>query len=477
MQKSYIEEQIDAVKEYLDCQKYIDELYEDKEQLKAIVINSDYWKNSQKVIQSVWIDKIEVDKSQTKYKNELKNDEYRYFIPGGLVIASLCEIYELTIAEGLKKNFGEKLDVGYCTEHMIDVSNYNDQLCSLQEELKKQMKVKFNLNANDEKLSADKIYTIVSELHDFETESKKLLLEFYKQEKNLKEEFECPHPHLFDLLRDNNLKTYIDDYKTKSLAEREKDPLRMIFRWNNNTQNYNLDNIKDIKEWFTKSITGMPNENRKDIYFVLLELFGKDFEFGGGSDGEIPKVKLWDKVDEKEVREWYIKNMPDTDLFDDLQIGEEKKTVIIEEQNYNNIDATAKENKSLIKDKNFNMDISKKNKKKNGTEKKQSKTSKTGYKIGLFLDILVTAVFVYLAITMSLYFLMALVVTVPLAIFFGLKLSASCLSGSCFKFGSGHSCKYEEEGDTLAPEKIPEQYIENDENKNEKPAKIVTKFD
>ena len=169
--------------------------------------------------------------------------------------------------------------------------------------------------------------------------------------------------------------------------------------------------------------------------------------------------------------------MPDTDLFDDLQIGEEKKTVIIEEQNYNNIDATAKENKSLIKDKNFNMDISKKNKKKNGTEKKQSKTSKTGYKIGLFLDILVTAVFVYLAITMSLYFLMALVVTVPLAIFFGLKLSASCLSGSCFKFGSGHSCKYEEEGDTLAPEKIPEQYIENDENKNEKPAKIVTKFD
>lgn len=55
-----------------------------------------------------------------------------------------------------------------------------------------------------------------------------------------------------------------------------------------------------------------------------------------------------------------------------MQIEKEKKIVIIEEHNDNN------------------MDVSKKNKKKNGTEEKQTETSKTGYKIGLGLDILVT---------------------------------------------------------------------------------------
>lgn len=458
MQKSYIKEQINEVKKYLYQQQCVDKLYEDKDQLKEIVMTSNYWKNRRSIIASVVSGQNMVKKStiygdekpkENPYMNN-KSDEYEkihtedsYSIEDGFVIFDLCQVFDVPISQDLKNIFGEKLNNQQKVKADAQV-DYDKKILALTSSLRKNIFQKCSFDTNAEELFDDQIYQIVSKLPDFETEGKKLLLEFYKQEKNPKEELKQPAPVLFNLLEDKNLKTYIDDYKTKSLKERSEDPLRYVFRWNNNTQNYNLNDMtknKTIKQWFESLMTGTSEEDRQDVYFILLELFGKDFEFGGGFGGKIPKARLWDKVDKKEAREWYRKNMSDTDLFGDLQIEEEekivteeKKTVIIEEQNYNNIDATAKENKSLIKGKNFNMDISKKNGKENGTEKKQSETSKTGYKIGLFLDILVTAVFVYLAITMSLYFLMALVVTVPLAIFFGLKLSARCLSGSCFKF-------------------------------------------
>ena len=59
--------------------------------------------------------------------------------------------------------------------------------------------------------------------------------------------------------------------------------------------------------------------------------------------------------------------------------------------------------------------------------RKESKTSNLVYKIGLFLDILITALLVYLAIKISLLFLISLVVTLPIGIFCAIKLCGCCL--------------------------------------------------
>ena len=455
MQRSYIKEQIDEVKKYLYQQQCVDKLYEDKDQLKEIVMTSNYWKNRRSIIASVVSGQKMVNKSKFYGEEKQKENPYMndnsdkfekihtedvYSIENGFVIFDLCQVFDVSISQDLKNIFGEKLNNQQNVKADAKV-DYDEKIFALTSSLRKNIFQKCSFDTNAEKLSDDQIYQIVSKLPDFQTESKKLLLEHYKQDNSLAAELKQPAPDLYNLLADKDLLTYIKEYKEKSLEDRKNDPLRYVFRWNSTTMNRNLDNetkTRTIKQWLASIMPEAFKQNGEDIYFILLELFGKDFEFGGGFEGKIPKARLWDKVDQKEVKEWYRKNMHDTDLFDDLKIEEEEKivieeekTVIIEEQDYNNIDATAKESKSFMKDENFNMDI---REKKNGTEKKQSKTSKTGYKIGLFLDILVTAVFVYLAITMSLYFLMALVVTVTLAIFFGCKLSASCLSGSCFKF-------------------------------------------
>ena len=118
------------------------------------------------------------------------------------------------------------------------------------------------------------------------------------------------------MFEDKNLLEHINKYKEKSLEERKKDPLRYVFRWNDGTQNHKLDNVtkdgKTIKKWFESLMEGSTkdekeSENKETVYFVLLELFGKDFEFGGCQYHDngiktIPKVKLWDKVNKKEVK-------------------------------------------------------------------------------------------------------------------------------------------------------------------------------
>ncbi len=230
------------------------------------------------------------------------------------------------------------------------------------------------------------------------------------------------------LLEDANLKTCIDEYKKKSLAEREKDPLRMIFRWNRNAKNYNLNSIiknKTIKLWFEDSMKKTPKENRQDIYFVLLELFGKDFEFGGEYDGEIPKAKLWDKVNEQEVRNWYKENKIQTDLFPDLKIE------IEDSLNKNNFNFT-----NII-----NQNRSKRT-------RKEPKTSNLGYKIGLVLDILATALFIYLAIKIIWLFCLFLVITLPVGIFCAIKLCRSCLNSCDNKI----KLPYENGNDSLSSE-------------------------
>lgn len=503
MNDSYIKESIDELKQYLAEKQNVDKLLEQTDKVKSIIMESDYWNDRKKIIKQVLGCNVHINTENIVEKTEVsllgchkvedKVVGYKCSIQGGSVIADLCNAFKVDIPQDLTTKFGQKLDF-QPRESSNPIGNCGEILSNLQQTLKKEILETLNIDLNT-KLSDDQIYQIVSRLPDYEEESKKLLLKSYRKTNGVENpdaELKQPNPDLFNLLEDKDLLKHINEYKKKSLEERKKDPLRMIFRCNRSTQNYDLNNItknKTIKQWFESLIKGTPKEDRAGIYFVLLELFGKDFEFGGNTEYSIPKAKLWTKVDEKEAKEWYRKNMPDTDLFDNLQIGEEEeivteeeKIVITEEQNDNDINTLVKEDKPSIKNKNFYMDISKKNEKKNRTEKKQSETSKTGYKIGLFLDILITVLFIFLAIKISLLFLISLVVTLPIGIFCVIKLCECCLSSPANRI----KLLYENSSDFLYSETIEPEYVTDqnnisleglENNEYEKPVKIVTKID
>ena len=476
MEDSYIKKSIDEVKQYLAEKQSVDELLGQTDKVKSIIMGSDYWNGREKIIKQVLRYNVCINQENIVEKGEFgvggiykygdKVVGCKYSIQGGSVIADLCNAFQVDIPQDLQTKFGPKLN--FQSEKSSDsADDYNKILSNLQQTLKKTISKTLNIDVNT-KLSDDQIYQIVSRLPDHKEESKKLLLKSYRKTNGVENpdiKLEQPAPNLFNLLGDEKLETYINEYRNKSLEERKKDPLRQVFRWNENTGKCKLENMtqnKTIQQWFTGSMSQTAREHRDDIYFVLLELFGKDFEFGGyqyENDGEtktVPKFKLWDKVNKKAVKDWYKEKKIHTDLFDDLQIEEEEKIVITEKQNDNNINATAKGNKSLMKGKNSNMDISKKNKEKNGTEKKQSETSKTGYKIGLGLDILVTAIFAILAIKISLLFLISLAVTVPIGIYCGIELCGCCLSSV--------NGKIETSGQYFSDE--PEESIAGDKNQN-----------
>ena len=346
MSNSYIKKSIDAVKKYLTEKQSVDELLGQKDKVKPIIMESDYWKYKKKTIGQVLRYNVCINKKDIVKKPEAGLTDYqpfvdevvgyKYSIQDGSVIADLCNAFKVDIPQDLTTKFGQKLASEF-EEISNSVNNYDKALSQLQQTLKEQISKTLGTDVNTE-LSDDHIYQIVSRLPDYEEESKKLLLKSHRKTNGVENpdaKLEQPAPDLFKLLGDEDLKTHIDNYRQKPLEERAKDPLRMIFRCNRSTQNYKLDNItknKTIKKWFEESINKtLAKKDKEDIYFVLLELFGKDFEFGGNYD--IPKAKLWDKVDEKEVREWYRKNMSDTDLFKDF-ITYQKNLVINGMNNY-----------------------------------------------------------------------------------------------------------------------------------------------
>ena len=515
MSNGYIKKSIDAVKKYLAEKQSVDELLGQTDKVKPIIMESDYWKYKKKTIWQVLRYNVCINKKDIVKKPEdgligyqPVVDEvvgYKYSIQDGSVIADLCNAFKVDIPQDLTTKFGQKLASEF-EEISNSVNNYDKALSQLHQTLKEKISKTLDIGVNTE-LSDDHIYQIVSRLPDYEEESKKLLLKSHRKTNGVENpdaKLEQPAPDLFKLLGDEDLKTHIDNYRQKPLEERAKDPLRMIFRCNRSTQNYKLDNItknKAIKQWFEESINKtLAKKDKEDIYFVLLELFGKDFEFGGNYD--IPKAKLWDKVDEKEVREWYRKNMPDTDLFDDLKKIEKKDDLninIVENNlNENNIDVLEPKNEydkekdkpnkigdsfdeSGFKSKEINTDIEI-NRNRSKRKRKKSKTSNLVYKIGLFLDILITALLVYLAIKISLLFLISLVVTLPIGIFCAIKLCQGCLSVDNQKI---QSPSISDDGflysETHEPEDVPnlnENYgLENGGNNNndEKPVIIFTK--
>ena len=508
MSNSYIKESIDAVKKYLAEKQSVDELLGQKDKVKPIIMESDYWKYKKKTIGQVLRYNVCINKKDIVKKPEAGLTDYqpvvdevvgyKYSIQDGSVIADLCNAFKVDIPQDLTTKFGQKLASEF-EEISNSVNNYDKALSQLQQTLKEQISKTLGIDVNTEELSDDHIYQIVSRLPDYEEESKKLLLKSYRKTNGVENpdaKLEQPAPGLFNVLEDKNLKNYIDNYKSKSLEERKKDPLRMIFRWNHSTQNYKLDNIKDIKEWFESLIKGTPKEDRAGIYFVLLELFGKDFEFGGGCNGTIPKTKLWDKVDEKEVREWYRKNMSDTDLFKDLEI---EKTCLMKEEDKekNNLNTSDiieekinnKQNEKINtpkintsgnnkNDSDFNLRAKRRSRK---GRRKESKTSNLVYKIGLFLDILITALLVYLAIKISLLFLISLVVTLPIGIFCAIKLCGCCLGSRATTITSPYNYNGNVPAETIEHEYAPNQNnislegLEN--NEKGKPVTVIIKTD
>lgn len=110
-----------------------------------------------------------------------------------------------------------------------------------------------------------------------------------------------------------------------------------------------------------------------------------------------------------------------------------------------------------------------------------SKISNLGCKIGLCLDILITALLVYLAIKISLLFLISLVITVPIGIFCVIKLCQGCLSVDNKKIIVYDHEKDDFFSETSEPEYMPDQNnilledLEYNETIKKKPVKIVTK--
>ena len=483
------------------------------------------------------------------------------------ILAQLCEIYKVKIKDEICNKLGSNLDQKFIMSAraplnnsqltLVEYQKMNNQwanqekvanalekackelLTKLRQKIAEEHEGKFNffeLSPNkpkEWKWDDEAVYNLVSKLDEFKSNAKDIFLNKFREENEADDfdaKLEQPAPDLFSVLGDKNLKKYIDNYKSKSLEDRKKDPLRKVFRWNGNTQNYNLNKMKPIKQWFEKTMDKtLAEKDKEDIYFVLLELFGKDFEFGGGSGDKIPKVKLCNEVDEKEARKWYKKNMSDTDLFDDLQIEiEEEEKIVIEEKteedklhgNIINENGGGLINKSVsktntgnkqpktsetdyidlqieeekieektkegklhdnIRNKNCNDGLINKSNRKTNTGNKQPKTSKTGYIIGFIADVLITSLFVYLGLSSPLFFL-ALIITVPFGIFCVIKLCQGCLSVDNKKIQSpsisDDDFLYSE---THEPEYVPDQNnilledLECNETIKEKPVKIVTK--
>ncbi len=333
-----------------------------------------------------------------------------------------------------------------------------------------------------------------------------------KQLQNITHELYSWQLELCNFILAPDLKRYIDSYIRKPLSQRKIDPLRFLIPQMCSKDMFAIfdqDSSQAKREFFKLIERNSELKNVKDqqkVFYVLLELFDRE-RAGIDSKGYYhcnfrPLYSLT-QSERNKVKIWYKKNMPDTDLFDDLEIeNEEDKEQDEQESNINIIESNTynsdPNNKGIDKQsgKINTSDIIKNNLGEssssyvdtneisfNRSKKtiKKSKTLNLGYKIGLVLDILATAIFIYLAITISLYFLITLAITVPIGIFFGLRLCQGCLifgdnKIKTFDVDNNDGHFYSE---TCEPENEPKQDqkhdLENDQYKNDKPVKIVIK--
>ncbi|MBQ9491991.1 MAG: hypothetical protein IJU86_04405, partial [Firmicutes bacterium] len=165
------------------------------------------------------------------------------------------------------------------------------------------------------------VYEILSKSNQFQKNIKEeLYLPFVqKTSKRPREQNYIRVINLWDFLSAPDLENYVDQYIKKSLQERKNDPLRKILRFKNYLTSNDLRyETKEIKTFFTEKMVNTKAENREKIYFVLLELFGNEYEIA--SESNIPKVKLLDKAIQEDkdgkIKSYYESNMIDTDLFD-----------------------------------------------------------------------------------------------------------------------------------------------------------------
>ena len=344
------------------------------------------------------------------------------------LFVDLCDIYRIDISE-MKNVFENGMiyidDKKWCEKYNLLVNQGRQKL-------KTYLTKRYGQNFFE---NQELVYEILSKSNQFQKNIKEELYVPFVQKTN-KRPREQNYIHvinLWDFLSAPDLENYIDQYIKKTLQERKNDPLRKILRFKNYLTNDDLRyGTEEIKTFFTCQMVNTKVESREKVYFVLLELFGNEYVIA--SESNIPKVKLLDKAIEQDkdskIKTYYKSNMIDTDLFDNdnaisvKKNNEEVKLISdINELSTNNGINNIKQNIILTHDRVLtDSDHGKKG-------KQYSKGNKLVYKIGLCLDVLVTFVFIYFGITNPLFFI-ALVVTIPLGAFFGIKSCQGCLNSN-----------------------------------------------
>lgn len=344
------------------------------------------------------------------------------------LFVDLCDIYRIDISE-MQSVFENGTiyieDKEWCEK-------YNLLVNQARQKLKTYLTKRYGQNFFE---NQGCVYEILSKSNQFQKNIKEELYIPFVQKTN-KRPRKQNYIHvinLWDFLSAPDLENYVDQYIKKSLQERKNDPLRKILRFKNYLTSNDLRyGTKEIKTFFTEKMVNTKAENREKIYFVLLELFGNEYEIA--SESNIPKVKLLDKAIQEDkdgkIKSYYESNMIDTDLFDNdnaisvKKNNEEVKLISdINELSTNNGINNIKQNIILT---HYRVLTDSDHVKKG---KQYSKGNKLVYKIGLCLDVLVTVVFIYFGTTNPLFFI-ALVVTIPLGAFFGIKSCQGCLNSN-----------------------------------------------
>ena len=462
---NYIETSINNVRRYLQFSEFLNEQKETVE--KQLIETDNSFKELKENIRAILVvdDLLEIKENQLvgNFYGTVGNytNGIALSILNGKLFYDLCNIFQVEVGNELKVVFGNHLHEQACTGASdkksirtckvrnsyensggFDYTVIESKLNQVAKNLKDQVHLKFGA---PEITNESVIINIVTEFPIFKQKVKKVCASKFKDDSNkgFEEQIKEPEISLFDLLEDKDLKTHIEGYKKKSLTERQQDPLREVFRLNANLKVRNIANMNYIAvknlffNFFPKS---MRKRDKNDIFFVMLELLGKDYVCGNGTT-EFPECKLYGAINVGEVRNWYKENMLNTDLFDDLKMDKSNDIYNKVMGNFNreeikNVCEVRERDKENMLDTDLFKDSS--NNICNEKEIKEEKYStlltvpateenKLAYKIGLILDISATILFVYLGTTNPLFFI-ALVVTIPFGIFFGIKSFQGCLN-------------------------------------------------
>ena len=253
--------------------------------------------------------------------NNLRSDGTRsYFI-------ALCNAFNIYVPEPLRApHIDSKLE----TVSSIDCNGIFQQL-------KKKIGKKYNLN----NLTDDKLDQIVAKCHPFRDEVARLLWKDFtevknldnKQLQNITHELYSWQLELCNFILAPDLKKHIDSYIRKPLSQRKIDPLRFLIPQMCSKDMFAIfdqDSSQAKREFFKLIEKNSELKNVKDqqkVFYVLLELFDREragIDSRGYCHCDFRPLYSLTQSERNEVKIWYKKNMPDTDLFDDLEIENEE---------------------------------------------------------------------------------------------------------------------------------------------------------